>query len=183
MSCRWKALYLSLWLSVGAGFAVSYLFGLSWNLTPSLPQGLWINKGAFKATESNRGKVVRFCPPDTAVFRRAREDGILRRGSCGGNYMPLLKRVMGLPGDVVQVSDHVTINGVSLPHSKLQPRISKRYRIDGFRLKLKDTEVWLMGDTDDSFDSRYFGLVSVVRIISSEDHISGKIFKGLKADE
>lgn len=168
MSGRWQAIYLSLCLSVGAVFLVFDLFGLSWNLTTSLPQGLWINTGAFKATEANRGQVVKFCPPDTAVFRQAREDGILRRGRCGGDYMPLLKRVMGLPGDVVQVSDHVTINGVSLPYSKLQPRISKRYRIDDAWLKLKDREVWLMGDTDDSFDSRYFGKAHIENVLNRE---------------
>lgn len=68
----------------------------------------------------------------------------------------LVKRVVGLPGDVVECTDAdsaVTVNGVTLPES---------YVADGaracgieFRVEVPQGYLWVMGDNrDDSADSR-----------------------------
>ena len=76
------------------------------NHTPSMPIGIWrTGDNSISLDISSRGRFVTFCPPDIELFRAAKEQGILRIGRCKGAYRPLLKEVVGLPGDVIEYSD------------------------------------------------------------------------------
>lgn len=81
--------------------------------------------------------------------------------------MPLLKEVMGLPGDVIEYSDAFSINGRKVANSTVLA-----INLDGAslplftRLVVPEGKVWLMSSHSTlSFDSRYFGLVDLKRLV------------------
>lgn len=149
---RWPMLALSLML---AGGVVAKEAGWRVNITGSLP-GVFYRVSGSPA----RGDFVRFCPPVTVP---ALPDSIGWEDSCDGK-VPLIKRVVGVPGDRVVVDNQgVRVNGVLLPNSR--PKRSAR---DGTSLPssvgehaLETGQVWTAGEHEDSYDSRYFGPVRI----------------------
>lgn len=109
------------------------------------------------------GDVVEFCPPNWVspdVF------WFYPRGSCACGGEPMLKEVVAVPGDVVEVRDAgVLINGLPLRDSQplAKPELP---RLRG-RFELTSTEIWVFGSGSSpelakySFDSRYFGPITV----------------------
>ncbi len=142
---------------------VCFLAGIIINTTPSLPMGIWrVDNTAPILNPSLRGRIVTFCPPDTELFRAAKEQGILRVGRCRGAYTPLLKEVMGVPGDVIEYSDGFLINGHRIPRSKILSLSQAVTRPFTGQLIVPQGKIWIMSSFSAlSFDSRYFGLVSV----------------------
>lgn len=135
------------------GLLAAGAIGYRLNFTPSMPLGLW---RIVATADYPRGATVAVCPPVDASF--------LPRGSCPLGMQPLLKQVVGLPGDVVTV----TPAGASINHSPLLPHSAPLsqtsagqplpQRLGTWRL----TGYWLYGtEHDRSFDSRYFGDVPV----------------------
>ncbi len=119
------------------------------NESPSLPRGLYLRQpsGALQ-----RGAIVALPQPPSA---RAYLAGLGAPGD-----ILLLKRIAGMPGDIVCASDGLV---------QVQSRqVAVRARDHGARAlptwagcrPLLAGEVFLLGDTPDSFDSRYFGPVS-----------------------
>jgi conjugative transfer signal peptidase TraF len=133
----------------------------------SMPRGISKNKSRISLNESARGKTVVFCPPDTEIFRRARDKGILQPGACEGSYTPLQGEVVGLPGDVIEYTDSFSVNGGTLPHSAIQ-LLDLGTALPLFRrLVLPEGQFWVMDSNSSfSFDSRYFGPVSEKTILS-----------------
>ena len=132
----------------GQGFRV--------NLTPSEPLGLW------RIVKPDRpilvGDLVFICPPDTDAMREARARGYLRFGLCAGRVAPLIKTVVATSGQMIEIHDHVCVDGRPLPHSRVAPldgqgREIKRY--DGGIVP--PGTVFLHSEFPASFDSRYFG--------------------------
>jgi conjugal transfer pilin signal peptidase TrbI len=80
----------------------------------------------------------------------------------------VIKRVVGVPGDRVSVdAEGTTINGIALPNS--DPALAgtlQRPSAVFFRqtLMVPEGQFWVMGDTRDSFDARYWGLLSVQQV-------------------
>ena len=150
---------------------IFWIMGFIVNLTPSMPMGIWRLKKAAAQDLKLQGSVVAFCPPDTLVFQKAQEKGILHAGSCKGSYMPLLKEVAGVPGDIIDYSNGFIINGQRIPNSSIQHfdliegqnPISQHFIVpNGF--------VWLMSSYSAlSYDSRYFGIISQKQIVGSAD--------------
>lgn len=139
---------------------------LTINLTPSMPVGIWKMHGiSVPLDESSRGRFVTFCPPDTELFRAARENGILSAGRCTGSYRPLLKEIVGIPGDLIEYSQQFTVNGRVIPNSEILP-MKKGVTLPFVdRLIVPEGKLWIMSPySNRSFDSRYFGLVSVETI-------------------
>lgn len=130
-----------------------------------MPIGLWRVSDVTPSLESLRHKAVLFCPPDTAIFRWAKSNGVLHRGRCPGDYTPLLKEVVGLPGDLIEIRDNaVFLNGSRLSSSE----IAKALSVKAFNNKevIPMGSIWVMGvDSEASFDSRYFGPISLGKII------------------
>ena len=87
----------------------------------------------------------------------------------GNDQSDLIKRVIGLPGDVVESRDGlVYINGEPLD----EPWLPDGVRTDDVfgPITVPDGHLWLMGDNrGSSRDSRYFGPVA-------EDHVVGQAF-------
>lgn len=119
-----------------------------------------VNKLAFKLGDVERGDVVVFrnpLEPDTeesvpeAVVRSVLEAvGIRTRG-----LDDLIKRVIGLPGDTVEIKDgQLLINGVVLEEDYTDGSLMP----DAGPFVVDADTVFVMGDNrDESFDSRRFG--------------------------
>lgn len=123
-----------------------------------------VNKLAYQLGDPQRGDIVVFRDPATpeleesipeAVVRSVLEAvGVRTRGSDD-----LIKRIVGLPGETVTVSDNqVHIDGVA---------ISEPYLPDGVVMPdsgpfvVGEDEVFVMGDNRQfSFDSRRFGTIA-----------------------
>jgi conjugal transfer pilin signal peptidase TrbI len=119
------------------------------------------------------------CLPPYALFlidrwdRRA-ERGALYAFNAPGTMRPLfaagqlvIKRAVGLPGDRVQVSpEHVRINGSRVGEGlALAERLGRTPGDFARVLRLPAGAWWMMGETADSFDSRYWGALAERRVI------------------
>jgi conjugative transfer signal peptidase TraF len=128
-----------------------------------MPIGLWHVSQVTPPLESLRHKAILFCPPDTEVFRWAKSNGVLNCGRCPGDYTPLLKEVVGLPGDVVEFDgSRVYINGQVLARSEIYWLGMNSLEISHV---IKAGSIWVVGTgSNRSFDSRYFGDISITNI-------------------
>ncbi len=142
-----------------AGF---WSLGLTINTTASMPVGIWKVHHIPIGTSIPRGSVVLFCPPDTPLFRTAKKEGILQEGPCEGSYLPLMKEVVGVPGDVVEYTGSFRVNGREVPDSGvLKTELQSATWEFDTPLLVPEGKMLLIGSSSKlSFDSRYFGLVN-----------------------
>ena len=105
-------------VAVACLIAVAAIGGYRLNVTPSEPLGLWRIKALGRSAEI--GDLVFVCPPATEMFEEARRRGYLRRGLCAGGFAPLIKMIAALPGQHVEITDHVVIDGGSLAASTVR---------------------------------------------------------------
>lgn len=144
---------------------IMFSLQLRFNSSTSMPQGIYRQVD----TSLKIGSIVEVClPADIAQFGQSR--GYIHSGNCPGNTEPLLKEVVALGGDTLQVNEQgVFVNGKLLPHSNVltrdeqdRPLISHTINT---RFVLAPDEVWLYGMRDPkSWDSRYYGAVKLTNI-------------------
>jgi conjugative transfer signal peptidase TraF len=151
-------------LIVIACVASLILFGhrLIVNRTHSLPVGLYY----WSDVPIKKGSIVLFRPDPSIVPEQL---GIDRGYEVRG--MPLLKRVVAIAGDWVSVSSSgVIVNGELLANSVplLRDKADRPLPIASMdHYQLRTDEAFLMGVTSTSWDSRYFGAVSLARCSGS----------------
>jgi conjugative transfer signal peptidase TraF len=138
--------------------------GLRVNTSASMPRGLWWVVASDAPLR--RGDIVALCLPDTGPTREAVARGYVPAGTCPGAIEPLIKPLAAVAGDLVMVTPfgvavdgNPVANSAALPHDSagraLRPMPLGAYRV-------VPGEVWLLSGHDSrSFDSRYFGPVSV----------------------
>lgn len=121
-----------------------------WNLTSSLPRGLYM---VDRAASPTRGAVVSFQPPESAA-----------RTIAARRYLPpgadLLKRILAMPGDRVCTDDRsLVVNGRFV--GAIAEADTAGRRLDAFHYCGIVTDGWAFVGTSAvlSFDSRYFGPV------------------------
>ncbi|MBV8361471.1 MAG: conjugative transfer signal peptidase TraF [Deltaproteobacteria bacterium] len=138
-------------------FVVLGRLGIRINTTPSLPVGLYISA-------SEASQLVEFCPPEPAASM-AKQRGYRGEGSCPDGAAPLMKPVVGRPGDVVEVSHTgLSVNARRIPNtaplqSDTQGRPLKHYPFG--RYSVDFGTIWVASTYNArSFDSRYFGPIS-----------------------
>ncbi|MCZ4292017.1 conjugative transfer signal peptidase TraF [Hoeflea alexandrii] len=137
-------------------FVAAYGMGLRINLTPSYPLGIWRIEMLSRAIRV--GDRIFICPPLTHEFRRARERGYLRRGFCPGWLSPLIKTVVALPGQSIEIGASVVIGGVNLPRSAVQPNDGSGRPITPYAGgAMPPGFLFLHSPFKGSYDSRYFG--------------------------
>ena len=124
---------------------------LVWNFTPSIPIGLY----AIEEREWVRGDRVALKPTGQLQETLRRAD-VLKEGRL------LMKRVAASVGDdVCRSGIQVSVNGfaaaVARPDANLPDWSGCGH--------LKAGDVFLLGDTDNSFDGRYFGVTSAADIV------------------
>jgi signal peptidase I len=121
-----------------------------------------VNKLAYKWGPPKRGQIVVFkdprVPDEPVSFPEAVIQSVLEAvGVRTGGREDLIKRVIGLPGETVAVSDNqVVIDGKPLD----EPYLVDVFMEDEPPVTLGPDEVFVMGDNrSGSYDSRRFGPV------------------------
>jgi conjugative transfer signal peptidase TraF len=140
--------------------AAVHLLGLRFNTTPSLPMGFWLVKPV--RIPLARGMIVSFCFP-CSVRQRRTSDGIAAAiDRCPDGGPPLLKPIIAVPGDVIGLDDRgLAINGIPVPGSARLP-YAPSDRIPSGEYAVPSGQFWAVSTLHPrSFDSRYFGAVSV----------------------
>jgi conjugative transfer signal peptidase TraF len=145
-------------------FAAGWIGGLRVNTTPSEPLGLWRIVPLTRSVLP--GETVFVCPPDNVAVREARQRGYLRPGLCPGGFGPLIKTVIAVAGQRVDVTDRVAIDGVPIPGSRIIERDGqgRSLRRDQSGM-VRPGEVYLHSGFIASWDSRYFGPVPVSGVL------------------
>lgn len=148
-----------------AAMTVTTLIGMGWlggirlNLTPSYPLGLWRIEALDRAAAV--GDLVFICSPDSPPFRSARERGYLLRGLCPGWLSPLIKTVVAIEGQRIDIGASVAIDGEPLAHSQLHAADAEGRPLAPFAGGVvPQAHLFLHSDFAGSYDSRYFGPIS-----------------------
>lgn len=136
------------------------------NITPSIPKGIYKLKDIEKL---ERDKIVYIEIPDNA------KNIIWNREYLPKHIHYLVKYIKGIPGDTIQVKNgnNLYING------ELRGNIRK-YDLQGKKLDselpidyvLKEDEYILLGSDDNSYDSRYFGIIKKDKILKEATKIN-----------
>ncbi|WP_244427723.1 conjugative transfer signal peptidase TraF [Sinorhizobium fredii] len=128
------------------------------NLTPSEPLGLWRIVPLDRPAAVD--DLVFICPPATAEMREARARGYLRSGSCPGGIAPLIKTVIAVAGQHVEIGASVDVDGREVSSSSLAQRDGKGRPLAPFPSGVVPSGyVFLHSAFPGSYDSRYFGPV------------------------
>jgi len=128
------------------------------SMDPTLEVGdrLLVNKWSYRLHDVNRGDIVVFERPEGET----------------SDIKDLVKRVIGLPGETVTISDnHVLINGQVLDEPYL-PEGTQTAAVGTYPCppsnpcQIPEGHVWVMGDNrPDSKDSRYFNSIPESKIV------------------
>ncbi|OOO33529.1 UNVERIFIED_ORG: conjugative transfer signal peptidase TraF [Rhizobium sophorae] len=156
---RGRVIQLGISVLLMTGFVLAGLvYGYRVNLTPSEPLGLWQIVRLDQPVTS--GDLVFVCPPATPQFVEARRRGYLRFGLCPHWIAPLIKTVAALPGQHVDISDRVMIDGRPLGSSRVRTKDGEGRAIEPFAGGIVPPgHLFLYSSFASSYDSRYFGPV------------------------
>lgn len=156
--------------TVVMGFLVVILifkgFGLRVNFTDSMPRGLYSTE---RTKEYHTGDYVIVCLPEP-IAKEGFDRGYLHRGiSCPDRIEPLIKEIIAIPGNTIELTDTAMI-----VNNKTYPAPLFKYDRKGRptdyipRTIYPNTNTyWLYGEHDPnySWDSRYYGGVEASNII------------------
>lgn len=130
---------------------------LIWNASASVPIGLYdiVSPVQVEVTD-----LVAVAPPEPLAAWMA-ERGYLVRG------VPLLKRVMGLPGQwVCRIGNAVTVDAVPLGEALDRDRRGRALPVWQGCRRIGDGEIFLLNSSvHDSLDGRYFGPIPARAVI------------------
>ena len=126
---------------------------LVWNFTQSIPIGLyWIEDRSWR-------KGDRVAVEPSGSLRTA-----LQRAEVLENGRVLLKRVVAVAGDVVCRSGaQVSVNGFEVATARPDENLPTWSGC----VRLRTAQIFLLGETEDSFDGRYFGVTSGEDIVGA----------------
>ena len=148
-------------LGIGASALFHPLPRLIWNASASVPIGLYAvhPAGALHVTE-----LVVVQPPE-ALASFLDERRYLPRG------VPMLKRVLALPGQTVCRTDRaIAVDGIAMGDALNRDRSGRPLPVWQGCRRIPAGEVFLMNwRSGDSLDGRYFGLLPVTTIVGRAD--------------
>ena len=125
------------------------------NTTCSVPRGLWWVSGG----RIQRGDTVTV--PFSAFRSTSWVPEIYWRKNAWGTPKAFLKRVAGLPGDMVEAGEYglIRVAGEVIPNSAplSADRAGRSLRAFQLPVVLASDEIWLLSDSPRGFDSRYLG--------------------------
>lgn len=153
------AVFLAFVLVFSVGMKIS-MVGVS--MEPALYNGqeVLVNRFIYKITSPKRGDVIAFLP----------------NGNQNSHYY--LKRIVGLPGESVQIIDgYVYINGERLPEDEYDKMAD--YGIAGNEIQLGSDEYFVLGDNRNMSEDSRSGNIGAVK----KDTIAGKAWFHLSCDE
>ncbi|MDH3190686.1 MAG: signal peptidase I [Acidimicrobiia bacterium] len=127
-----------------------------------------VNKLAFSIGDVERGDVVVFRNPLEPHIEESVPDAVIRSvleavGIRTRGLDDLIKRVVGLPGDTIEIKDgDLYVNGSIL----VEPYTDGSFMPDAGPFVVDQETVFVMGDNrDESFDSRRFGNIPLGDLI------------------
>ena len=122
---------------------------LVWNVSASAPIGLYDIDPPGDLTLTD---LVAVDPPEPLA------DFMVERGYIGRD-VPLMKRVMGLPGQrVCRTGNTITVDAVPLGEALDRDRLGRPLPVWQGCRRIADGDIFLMNpDAHDSLDGRYFG--------------------------
>jgi conjugative transfer signal peptidase TraF len=143
-------------------FQICDCAGLRFNLSPSLPVGVYMT------TANGRASLVEFCPQEpfsTLSIARGYRDA----GACRDGAAPLLKPLVATVGDTVELSIRgIAVNGHLLPNTAPLAHDTKGRVLRAWpfgRYLVAPGTVWVASSYNPrSFDSRYFGAIPTTAI-------------------
>lgn len=156
-----RAFYVLLTSAASIGVAVAATvptpLKLVWNASASVPVGLYAIEPAGPLNVTD---LVAVMPPEP--FARM----FIERGYLG-KAAPLLKRVMGLPGQIVCRQDGaITVDAVPLGGALEMDRSGRKLPVWHGCRRVAPGHLFLMNpDVRDSLDGRYFGPISAANVI------------------
>ncbi|MFZ9035033.1 MAG: signal peptidase I [Francisellaceae bacterium] len=135
-----------------------FAIGISYQGTASMPEGYYLT---YPVGAIRRGDVVLF-QPDSKLQRYILKRGWLQKP------IPLLKEVVGIPGDWLCIEDKVVyINKHKIAIIKTRDNKNRPLAHFHFCGRIPPSNYFLEGISDpDSFDSRYYGLIDKTQILS-----------------
>jgi conjugative transfer signal peptidase TraF len=146
-------------MAAGALFAVALLHEktpwLVWNASPSVPRGLYrIDPGSVRRSDL----VLIRLPADVAELADRR------------NYLPkstyLIKFVSAVAGDqVCRRGDRIFVRGVLAARALARDSLGRSMPSWQGCRQLASGDLFLLADNQQSFDSRYFGVVSASDVV------------------
>ena len=147
-------------MAIGIGLMVASAHSderpiLIWNASPSLPVGLY---RVTRTTPQLRDAVLLRLTPRVAALA-ARRDYLARSAY-------LLKPVVAAAGDrVCRLGVHIWVRGRRTARAKLRDGVGRSMPSWHGCNRLRTDELFLLAEDPDSFDSRYFGVVSGSRVV------------------
>jgi conjugative transfer signal peptidase TraF len=144
-------------IGIAAASAVDWPLRLIWNATASAPIGFYTVE---PADALDAPELVAVMPPEPLAAFMA-ERGYIARG------VPLLKRVLGLPGQrVCRTGRTITVNGIEMGEALERDSLGRDLPVwQGCRV-IGDDQFFLMNwEVRDSLDGRYFGLIPASSVI------------------
>ncbi|TJW00043.1 MAG: conjugative transfer signal peptidase TraF [Mesorhizobium sp.] len=149
---------------IGGSVVAAISGGYRINLTPSEPLGLWRIVALERPAAA--GDLVFICPPQTPAMRIARERGYIRFGTCPGGVAPLIKTIIAVAGQHVEIGAGVSVDGRPIAFSDVAPRDGNDRPLTPFAGGVvPDESVFLHSPFKGSYDSRYFGPLPALSVL------------------
>jgi len=141
------------------------IFHMRFNFTPSMPIGFYYQ--VANPEKLQRGQTVEVCLPKV-IGEEGLQRGYLNKGYCEGGFEPVIKELIAIPGDTVQIpQEGILVNQIFYyaPFIKfdMHGNAMSSYPVK----QIKNTnQYWLYGanDPEYSWDSRFYGGVDRANI-------------------
>lgn len=137
---------------------IIFLLGIRINVSRSIPIGIYV----LTQEDIHKNDIVYFEIPKEKRFSLIQK--------IAKPYNHLFKKIVAMENDTIEIKDgFVYLNSKKIPYSKIKPGMLPYFKnapnIDTpIKYTLKENELFLLGNTLDSIDSRYFGIVSRTQI-------------------
>ncbi len=151
-------------------FGFCLVFDIGVNFTPSLARGLYIKNNE----EIQYNDIVQFCL-DNEIANKVQAERYTSGGSCENGLKPLLKYVVGMEGDKIEIRENRVFitqknKEESVFYGIIQEIDSKNNQVlsllkDG---TIPQNQVYVFSNHKGSFDSRYFGLINIENLTHME---------------
>ena len=128
--------------------------GVRYNYTNSVAGKIWLERAPH---ELARNDYIFLCIDDQQIIAEIKH--YLIDGECGG-YVGMLKKIVGVEGDVAQfTTDGIIINGEKIANSTPVTPDKLVYALAPYagRMVIAANQYVVVGETATSLDSRYYG--------------------------
>jgi conjugative transfer signal peptidase TraF len=144
-------LYVALLVTAGFLVELSHFVGINTSVSAA-PVGLYLRT----APRPGRGKLVEVCLPSEVARFGIERSYIGRSWRCPDGSEPVGKRIVGMPGDFVDIDPATVLR------ADTAGRLLHHFPFGKHRLKAG--EIWLAGSARNSWDSRYYGGVPIANV-------------------